>query len=125
MSSSKEIAHTILSQLGGNKFLVMTGSKNLSYGEDEHNRCFLSMKLSGLVNKRKYSHLKIVYNFDDTYTMVFQKVKQRTEKQLMKALALGNELPDAISITETIFEEVYCDQLAEIFERETGLYTHL
>src|SRR5574343_720097 len=122
MNTSKEIANIILSQLGGNRFLGMTGSKNLTHGIDEENRSYLSMKLSGLVKGRKYNYLKIVYEFDDTYTMVFQNIKQRTEKQLMKVLALGQELPSPFTIKETIITGVYCDMLQDIFEQETGLY---
>lgn len=33
--SGKEIATTILKQLGGNRFLAMTGAKHLAYGDND------------------------------------------------------------------------------------------
>ena len=34
--TAREISATILQQLGGRHFLVMTGSKNLVYGTDDN-----------------------------------------------------------------------------------------
>ena len=97
-----EIAKTILSQLGGNKFIAMTGSKNLGAGEN-----YLSMHLTRNAAKAKY--LKITLDPSDTYTMEFYSMKTKTFEKVTKAK----------------FEGVYCDQLQSIFTEVTGLYTSL
>lgn len=123
--NAKEVSSIILQQLGGNRFIAMTGSSNLSYAVDAENRPYLSMKLSGLVKGRKYNYLKIALNADDTYSMIFQKITSRTTTQLMKALEKGIEPPPPMNIKENIFDGVYTEQLQNIFVQETGLYTTL
>ena len=98
------IAETILDQIGGNKFIVMTGSKNfLNIGNG------LRMNLTR--NKSKAQYLKIELNACDTYTMKFFSAR-RTESDII------------IKDIETI-SGVYADQMARIFEQVTGLYTRL
>lgn len=95
-------AEIILNQLGGNKFIVMTGSKNfVNTGKG------LRMKLTR--NKAKAQYLTITLNAMDTYDMTFIKVRKSD-----------------FQITEVAKSEgVYCDQLTKIFEQVTGLYTSL
>lgn len=98
------IAETILEQIGGNKFIAMTGSKNfLNVGNG------LRMNLTR--NKSKAQFLKIELNGSDTYTMKFFSAR-RTESDII------------IKDIETI-QGVYADQLSRIFEQVTGLYTKL
>ena len=59
-----QVAKTILNQLGGNKFVVMTGSKNFLAGEN-----FLRMNLTKNLAKAKW--LKITLNGKDLYDMDF------------------------------------------------------
>lgn len=113
-TTQTEVHKIILQQLGGNKFLVMTGSKNLGYSSQENN--YLSMKLTA--NKLKAQYLKIVLNADDTYTMIFSKVKKEYEK-------IGN-FKFCTNETTIIIKEingVYCDTLQETFTENTGLFT--
>ena len=53
-----EVAKTILSQLGGNIFVMMTGSKNLTAGKDS-----LSFKVGK--NSTKVNYVKITLNGKD------------------------------------------------------------
>ena len=93
-------AKDILQQLGGNKFLVMTGAKNL-LATDNGLRMNLVRNISGA------SVMLIEVNSMDTYTMTFLKVK--------------NYLP-----IEVVKEEgVYCDMLQDRFTKITGLNTRL
>ena len=99
--TNMQIAQTILNQLGGNKFIVMTGSKNFVAGEN-----YLRMKLTR--NKIKAQYLTITLNSMDTYNMCFFSV----DKELNRT-------------TKASIEDVYCDMLQDIFTQHTGLYTHL
>jgi len=93
-----EVATEILNQLGGKRFLVMTGTKNLMGDTNS-----LSMHLTR--NKMKAKNLKIELMGNDTYTMTFSTM-------------LGFEH----IIIETI-TGVYNDMLQNIFTSKTGLYT--
>lgn len=95
-------ATTILQQLGGNKFIAMTGSKNFAGSEDA-----LCMHLTK--NKAKAKYLRIELNANDTYTMIFR-----------KAITKDHTFPIVARI-----EGVYCDMLQPIFTQVTGLDTHL
>ena len=106
------VASTILEQLGGNKFIVMTGSKNfLDCGNA------LSMKLAG--NKSKANHLKITLNGLDLYNMDFFYCRVPyfdTKKMVFK---------EAVSKQVIEYKDVCFDQLQELFSRVTGLDTRL
>ena len=108
------IAETILSQLGGQKFIVMTGSKNFTHSNNGHT---LNMKLAR--NGSKANHLKITLNAMDTYDMEFIKVS------LPKVNPKTGEFKEGKVVTVQKFTDVYCDQLQEMFTRVTGLYTRL
>lgn len=98
------VAETILNQLGGNKFIVMTGSKNfLNIGNG------LRMKLSR--NKSKAQYLKIELTGSDLYNMTFFSAKTTDS--------------DIVLTTKEKIEGVYFDQMNRIFEQVTGLYTSL
>ena len=106
------IAETILSQLGGNKFIAMTGSKNfISDGN--------TLRMSLSKNKSAANKLYITLDANDTYTMKFFK-------------ATGGRFKtnpfEWIKYKETIvaeFEGVYCDMLQDMFKEVTGMDTHL
>lgn len=97
-----KIAENILNQLGGNKFIAMTGSKNFIDGGN-----YLSMKL--VPNKSKSKYLMITLDSNDTYTMEFFKVNSKTLQKTTISSITG----------------VYNDQLQKIFTETTGLYTKL
>lgn len=95
-----KVANEILSQLGGKRFTVLTGSKN--YRGDENS---LTMDLTR--NKLGAKWLTITLDSDDTYTMTFQSMRKFEIK--LKAELKG----------------VYCDMLQSIFTEQTGLYTSM
>lgn len=97
---SQEIAKEILNQLGGNRFIAMTGSKK--FGADKNS---LSMKLRH--NKSGANYLRITLNVMDTYDMEFISVR------------------GASRIVKKKLEGIYNDQLQAMFTDVTGLYTSL
>lgn len=100
--SNKEIAMTIINQMGGPKFVAMTGSKNFIYN---HNS--VTMELTR--NKGRAKFLNIELTVMDTYKMTFSRFDSKTF--------------DRVILKE--YENVYNDGLAEIFESFTGLRTRL
>jgi hypothetical protein len=95
-----QVAQTILSQLGGSRFVAMTGAKNLVAG---HNS--LSMHIGQ--NAKKVTHVRIRLDPSDTYTVEFVRISKSNFKVL------------------TTVSDVYCDMLQEIFTQHTGLHTSL
>jgi hypothetical protein len=94
-------AKILLKQLGGRKFTTMTGAKDFGIGKDG-----LHFKIGR--NSKGVSHVRINYSRGrDLYDMAFLAV--RMGKVKIKKQIKG----------------VYADQLGEIFERYTGLYTRL
>lgn len=98
--TDKTVATTILSQLGGNRFIAMTGSKQFSCTDN-----LITFKVGS--NPKKVSHVRITLDPSDTYTMEFLKVSMKEIKTLKKITG------------------VYCDMLRDIFTDNTGLYTSL
>ena len=96
------VAETILAQLGGNKFLVMTGSKNLLNGGN-----YLQFDLGrGAINKATKCRIELR---DDVYQMTFYKWNRK-------------------ALTADVVREhahIYADDLRAVFERATGFYTSL
>ena len=101
------IAKTILQQIGGRRFVAMTGSKDfIDLGNG------LRMNLAR--NKTSANRLEIILDREtDTYTMKFfrQTFSKKTFEVSKKDIAL--------------LEGVYCDMLEEMFTSVTGLYTRL
>ena len=95
------VAKTILEQLGGNKFRMMTGAKNLMGIADG-----LVMKIGR--NSSNSNYLKITLNSMDTYDMEFAKLTKMGEKK---------------SVTE--YKNVYNDLMRGTFTAHTGMYTSL
>lgn len=98
--SGREIAQTILAQLGGNRFLAMTGASSLSYGDKN-----LTFRVGK--NEKKVKAVRITLQDDDTYSMEFLSIRKLEVKTLSRA------------------DMVYCDNLQEVFTNHTGLYTRL
>lgn len=94
------VAQTILQQLGGNRFIMMTGAKNLLSSTTG-----LTFKI--MRNAKGVTHVKITLTPLDLYKVEFLKIRGTT-------ISMVSE-----------FDDIYCDQLVELFEKETGLYTHL
>lgn len=97
-----EIAVEILRQLGGHRFLVMTGARDLVAMENG-----MLFKLPSNRARKGINYVKIVLNGADTYDVTFYKVRG------FDMVEVGNSYG------------IYNDGLAELFENETGLYTSL
>ena len=110
-----EIGKEILRQLGGGRFVAMTGAKHIGFCTKTNS---LSMKLTR--NKLGAQWLNIRLTSMDDYTMTFTKEKKKHETLGGIKFCTKSEL-----ITLKEIEGVYCDQLQEFFTRETGLDTHL
>jgi len=93
------IAQTIAQQLG-HKALFMIGAKNLVAGKD-----YLQMRLGR--NAGSWNALKIALNGLDLYDMTFYKIRKLTVTK------------------EKTVDNIYCDQLHDIIESETGMATSL
>ena len=106
------IANTILEQLGGNKFIAMTGAKNfLSDGN--------TLRMTLPKNRSKANRLYITLDATDTYTMHFFKF---TAGRLNKTtFAWTPDKQEDIKIVSG----VYADMLQKIFTATTGMATHL
>ncbi len=98
----KEIAMETLKQLGGNRFLAMTGAKNIVY--DKKMVAFKLPRFAGV----KVNYVKIILNDMDLYNMEFGRI---TPKK-------GYQILDSVS-------DVYNDMLQDVFTEKTGLDTHL
>ncbi len=94
------VAKTILEQLGGHMFIVMTGSKNFVGSETG-----LSFKVGR--NSKGITHVRINLNAMDTYDVEFLKIRKLDPK------------------VAAYREGIYFDQLQSLFTEETGLYTRL
>ena len=95
-----QIAKTILQQLGGNKFIAMTGAKNLG-----HTNKGLQMKIGR--NSKGITHVIINLKASDTYEMEFIKLRGASRKVVKKVSG------------------VYNDMLGKIFTKYTGMHTRL
>ena len=95
------VAETILKTLGGNKFCMMTGAKNLAGDENS-----LSMRIGR--NSSNSNYLKITLNSMDLYDMKFAKLTRMGELKSVKE-----------------YDNVYNDSMVEVFEKHTGMYTKL
>lgn len=94
------VAVMILKQLGGKKFLAMTGCHQLGATDQ-----MLGMKLRR--NQSPANYLRITLNSMDLYDMEFLSIRQASCK------------------VKESFENVCFDQLQLIFTQVTGFDTHL
>ena len=85
-----EIPEIILNRLGGNRFIAMTGAKNLLGGESD-----LSFKIGR--NSKGITHVKIMLNPIAVYECEFYKVRGSSIKLLSHAAAVWNELQDVFT----------------------------
>ena len=107
-----KIADIILEQLGGNKFLAMTGANHLVSDGN-------TLRMNLPKNASKANRLWITLDADDTYTMNFFKF---TAGRLNKKTFAWTE-DKKVDVKE--IKGVYCDMLQDIFTSVTGMYTHL
>lgn len=114
MTRNAEIASTILQQLGGGRFLVMTGSKDMIAIEN-------GLKMSLAKNGSKANRLEITLNGADLYDMKFY---HYTPWRFSTRGGRFREYPEKITVVRE-YSDVYFDQLQELFTATTGLYTRL
>jgi hypothetical protein len=94
------VSETVLAQLGGNKFLVMTGARDLTTSGND-----LTFKLPR--NASRCNWVRITLDAADTYTVQFGRAR---------GLSL---------VIDKTRELVHADQLREVFTAHTGLDTSL
>lgn len=129
-SNDMEVANTILQQLGGRRFKIMTGARDF-YAIDNG----LQFKLGK--NGSRANLVKIILQGDDTYTMQFWRFGnfnpfKVTEKYMKMGLtpeeinskveqAKQNAMPKMLKE----YTGLFFDQLQEFFTEYTKLYTRL
>lgn len=103
---TKQIVNNIYSQLGGKKFVAMTGTK-VSYYSDKELQPVLCCKLTrDLDIKNRISQVLITYNIGkDLYKIDF--INEKNKK------------------TVKHYDDVYAEDLIPFFEQETGLLCFL
>ena len=101
LSEGHEVGATILQQLGGNKFIAMTGASNF-IGIDDYTIAFKIGR-----NSKGVNYVKIHLNGMDTYDIEFINARMGEHKIISKV------------------DDVYADQLQEVFTEHTGMYTSL
>jgi len=106
------IAHKILDQLGGQRFLAMTGAKNLLAVEGG-----LTLKLPSHFAKDGINYVEIKLD-GDTYGLKFQAV--RIVRGANGRIDMGASVR---TVSETSL--VYAEALREVFENHTGLLLSL
>ena len=107
-----KVTDIILKQLGGNKFLSMTGANNLLSDGN-------TLRMNLPKNASKANRLWITLNADDTYTMIFFRF---TSGRLNKKTFIWTEdKKDNVRI----IKGVYCDMLQDFFTSVTGMHTYL
>ncbi len=94
------IANTILAQLGGGRFLAMTGARSLLGGSNS-----LTMHLPASLVTGRANRLRVTLDSDDTYTVALLKYVPRK----LECVTLDTR------------SGIYCEGLRETFERMTGL----
>jgi hypothetical protein len=97
------VAQTILEQLGGRKFLVMTGARDLMSFDNGTGLQFKLPRYTGL----KINFVRIKLDPSDTYTVEFGRVHGLNYSKISE------------------HEGIYCDMLQDLFTSKTGLDTHL
>lgn len=108
-----KVAETILDQLGGNKFLAMTGASHLVADGN-------TLRMTLPKNASKANRLYVTLDrTTDTYTMRFfhytaPRINRKTFTFSGEKVKEIKEVPG-----------VYCEQLQPIFTSVTGFYTHL
>ena len=101
-TDNMQIAKTILEQLGGRKFTFMCGVKHAAAIERG-----LSFRIPGTMTRNRINYVKITLEPSDTYKVDFGVIRGHTYK-----------------IVST-HDDIYCDDLAELFRSETGLETRM
>jgi hypothetical protein len=97
---SKSQASELLKQLGGNKFISMTGAKDLSFSG-------LGLTMQIGKNSKGVTHVRFQLSSKDLYDITFYSIRGSNVK------------------TKSKEKGVYVDQLGKIFKKNTGLNVRL
>lgn len=101
-----QVSDTILKQLGGNRFIAMTGAKHFYAIPKEGLTPFGGLTFR-IPRSKGINRVSIMLDAQDTYTVWF--IKDHGLKQT----------------TMSEHYNVYADQLQSLFTEQTGLYTSL
>ena len=96
---TNEVAKIILQQLGGNKFIAMTGAKGFVGGKN-----MLMFALPARFAKDGINKVRITLGSRDTYKVEFMKIRGTQPIKVISEL-----------------NDVYCDSLQRLFTEHTGL----
>lgn len=102
------VAQAILAQLGGNRFVAMTGANSFSFGSNK-----LSFRIPSNISKNKIKAIIIELTPTDLYDIKFVGTKGSMSKGTFRVVTIAEH------------KQIYGDMLQEIFTNETGLHTHL
>lgn len=120
MTDAKQVAETILAQLGGNKFRVMTGASSFLSGnvaKDGEPIAFgLSFKLPRA--RRGITNVVVKLNARDLYDVEFGKIVRSKDPESGYMIHMDYKI-----VTDA--QDIGVEQLREVFERATGLLTSL
>ncbi len=94
-------ASIILEQLGGRRFIAMTGAKNLVYDGD-------SLRFGIMRNSSGFNLVRVELTRMDVYDVTFMKFSLKTG------------ITKEVKVTG-----IYADQLQQVLTAKTGLYTRL
>ena len=101
----KQIAETIIQQMGGGKLVAMVGAKNFSFGSIDYNGVEQPYMIFQFAMSRKYKYCRVIYEEGkDLY--VFQLLNNKGEVKVN-------------------VEDAFCEDLIPLFEEKTGLYLSL
>lgn len=110
------VAAEILHQLGGNKFVVMTGAKHLLALDN-------GIRFTIGRNASKANRVEITLNGLDLYDVKFIKHTPYKIKVDYNKGTIKETEEKTVVLKE--YNDVYFDMLQDIFTSFTGLYTHL
>lgn len=135
MTQNQEIANTILQQLGGRQFIMMTGAKQLAAIENG-----LRFRIGR--NGSKANMVRIILRGDDTYLMQFIKIGNEVNPYVIlmryanKGLSKAEYNAKVLAATEKAkraaepkvlqqYDGIYFDQLEDLFRDYTKMNTRL
>lgn len=100
MAQDITVAKTILEQLGGRRFVALTGARGMLGGSN-----WFSFKLPSYFAQKGINAVRITLMPSDTYRMEFSRIRG------MKITPIS------------VHEDIYCDGLQALFTQQTGLVT--
>ena len=114
--SSLGIAETVFSQMGGkNRLTMMIGATYWMHNQRGDNEIDAIFQFSARNAKKANLCIVTYFRVPDCYVMkIYRQVEGSKRNQWIASRTKLYESP-----------QIYCDQLIDTFERNTGLYLHL